>query len=515
MSRTIKIILYSIAGLAILLLIVTVTANILLKKKLESLINTGLPDHITSSYEELSIHTLDGSILLKNPTLTILNKENSVKHTFIKAENLTISDLSYWDYIFKNKIHVGKITLKNPNIAFYKDKVVAEKNTKDSDPQLDHSIFVDRLEVTHAKVAIFEKGKDSTRLYTKDLSIAMDRIVVDKKSLQQKIPLKYNNLKIEGDSLFVKTNAYDNFTVKDFSLRDNNIALKQVRFYTKYSKSELSRIIKVERDHYDLAIKSILIQNFDFGYNNENLFFAKSESVSLDTPNLDIYRDKLVADDESIKPLYSRLLRELPFHLTINSMKVNDGFLKYEEKVHEENKGGSIEFKNLEADISNLSNTYKSPEKTDIKINALFMDTAPLSVDWSFEVQNPQDHFVFKANLGKLDAEKMNLFTEPNLNVRLEGEANKTYFTIDGNNHNSTTDLKINYSDFRVTVLQKGGKKKNKLLSAVVNIFVSKNSESKQEKFKEGIGEATRDKTKSVFNLLWISVKSALQKTIM
>ena len=140
------------------------------------------------------------------------------------------------------------------------------------------------------------------------------------------------------------------------------------------------------------------------------------------------------------------------------------------------------------------------------------MEKTPFTANWSFDVQNKNDHFTFKAEVGPMVADRMNSFTEPNLKVRLEGKTNKTYFTIDGNNETSTTNMKINYSNFKVSVLQKDGERKNKLLSAVANIFISKDSEKKNDYYREGTAEATRNKTQSVFNFLWISVKNALTK---
>jgi hypothetical protein len=176
--------------------------------------------------------------------------------------------------------------------------------------------------------------------------------------------------------------------------------------------------------------------------------------------------------------------------------------------------GGSINFENLDAAISNVSNTYENPAKTTVKVKANFMEKTPLTAHWSFDVQNKNDHFSFNAEVGSLIAEKMNSFTEPNLKVRLEGQTNKTYFTIDGNNETSTTNMKISYSDFKVSVLQKDGERKNKLLSTVANLFISKNSKKKNEYYREGSAEAERNKTQSVFNFLWISVKNSLLKTM-
>ncbi len=515
MNKTFRIIIITLITLGIIILGATIAANIILKIKLENLINNDVSSNIITSYEEISVHSLNGSILIIKPSINISNKEDSVKHTFIEAESLKISGISYWDYIFKKQIHIGEIIVDSPTVAHYKDRLVRERDTLNQESQIDRSILVDRFLLNNAHLAIYEKEKDSTKFFSKNLSVKMDAIKIDKETFKNKIPLEYKKLTVKGDSIFLRANPYDNLILKDFSIENKNITLNQLSYLTKYSKAELSKIIAVERDHYDLSIKSIFLHDFDFGFKQDSVFFAKIDRLSIDTPYLDIFRDKLVADDASIKPLYSRSLRELPFHLTVDSVKINDGFLKYEERVQEENSGGSIQFKNLKADIANISNTYDKPKMTEIKINALFMDKTPLSVDWSFDVQDINDRFVFKAYVGAMEAEKMNQFTEPNLKVRLEGQTNKTYFTIDGNDDNSKTDLKINYSDFKVTVLQKDGKNKNKFLSSVVNIFVSKDSKKQEDKFKEGQGEATRDKTKSVFNQLWISVKSALQKSIM
>ena len=236
--------------------------------------------------------------------------------------------------------------------------------------------------------------------------------------------------------------------------------------------------------------------------------------ISLTAPSLEIYRDKLVVDDLKTKPLYSKMLRDLPFELTVDSLKITDGKIKYEERQNAENMGGSINFENLNAEMANVSNTYKSPTKTEIEIKSNFMGKTPITVNWSFDVQNMEDQFQFRAEVGQLVAERLNSFTEPNLKVMLEGNTNKTYFTIDGNNTSSTIDMKINYSDFKVTLLQKDGKDKNKFLSTIANIFISKNSEKKDEFYKEGKANATRNKSKSVFNFLWINVKEALIKIL-
>lgn len=513
MKRSVKIFLYSLIALGITILILSLAANSIIKNKVENLIKDELPAHMISSYDEISIRTLEGSVYIKSPSLTLKNKTDSVTHTFLKAGNLRIEGVGYWDYLFKKKIHINKIVLENSTTIHHKDRLVVDTVSAKTEFEVNNPTFINHFEIKNASLAIYDKEKDSTKLFVQDLSFQISDVEVNQETLKSKIPLAYKKVTAKGDSIFVKANPYENLVLNSFSIEDRNITVNRLKYKTKYSRAELSRVISIERDHFDLSMESLSIQDFDFGFKKDSLFFVDTKKIILNSPSLDIYRDKLVDDDTSIKPLYSRSLRELSFDLIVDSVKINEGFLKYEEKVQEEN-SGAIQFKNMMANISNLSNTYSEPKSTDVKIDAIFMDNTPLSVDCNFNVQNLQDQFTFKANIGSLNAEDMNRFTEPNLKVRLEGVAEKTFFTIDGNDEKSSTDLKIQYSDFKVTVLQKDGKKKNKFLSAIVNIFVSKDSEEKDDKFKQGSGEAIRDKTKSVFNQLWISVQSALSNAI-
>src|SRR5690606_38299453 len=211
-----------------------------------------------------------------------------------------------------------------------------------------------------------------------------------------------------------------------------------------------------------------------------------------------IYRDKLVDDDLTYKPLYSKSIRNLNFDLNLENVYLNNAAITYTEKVREETKGGVLQFSGLEAKIRNVSNISGKENKTTASIEGIFMENTPIKVDWNFDVKDPNDEFVFKADIGKLNAQHMNQFMEPNLNVRLEGEVNKTYFTINGNDHTSHMDVKLRYDDFNIIVLKQNGKEKNKLISGLINLFVSSDSNDKSIEFRHGHAkDIERDKTKS------------------
>ncbi len=503
---------YVVLALGALFIIAILSVNVILKNKLEIFIQQRLPENMIRSYDAISIESFGGSIVVSNASLVIKNKLDSLKHTFISVERLKISNISYWDYVMNDAIQVDEISLENPKIIYFENRLTPSKDTlRQAVAQIYKPIYVDRVSIKNSKLAIYEKGADSLKVYSAGLTINVSGIMVDNKSIVKKIPFEYEDFEAVSDTVFVKVSPYENLTVEDFTVKNQQAIFENLRLHTKFSRKQLSKIITRERDHYNLFLKTLTVNDFDFGFNH-NHFFAKSKHVGLTLPSLEIYRDKLVADDPKTKPLYSKMLRELPFWLTVDSISISDAKIVYEERVKSENMGGSIKFLNLDATISNVGNTYENSEKTAIKVTADFMEKTPLKAEWTFDVQNPEDHFLFKADVGPLVANELNSFTEANLNVKLQGHTNQAYFTIDGNNETSVTQMKMSYSDFKITVLQKDGKRKNEFLSVLTDIFVPKDSKSGDTVFKEGTAEATRDKTKSVFNFLWISVKNALLK---
>lgn len=515
MIKTVKIALISIVAVVLLFLGAIIITNILVKNKVENFLLTRLPSHINQKHKSISLNTLGGTITVSDLSVLISNKNDSLVHTKIAVDKLIVENVSYWDYLVHSIIHIEDVKFKSPHISYYTHKLIKEQDSAaTSGPiKLYKPIFVEGLSVDNAMLHIYDSEKDSLVLLVKNSNVNFSDIKIDKEIINRRLPVEFKKYKASADSVFVKTNPYENLTVTDFNLEDKKAVFKQIKLKTKYSRTELSQKILKERDHFDLDINKLTVNNIDFGFDDRALFIS-SDYVTIDTPDLKIFRDKLVNDDLTIKKLYSQSLRELPFQLTVDSVAIDQASIEYTEKVKEENNGGSIYLDRLDAKIANVSNTYTSPKQTEIDIEGYFMKDTPFKSEWNFDVNNTNDNFIFSMEIGELQAERLNAFTEPNLKVRLNGKTDKIYYTIDGNRNTSTVDLKVKYEDFEVIVLNKKGNKKNWVLSTVANLFVSEGSEDKNDDFREGTVEVERNKTKSVFNFIWLNLSKGLLKSI-
>jgi len=514
MNKKTRTILISLTILILALFSAQSIINRTLKNKVTFFFKNRLPEHITVTYSDINLKSLSGTITIIDPEVHIHNKMDTVTHTIVKASSFTIKDVSYWSYLVHKEIKIETIKLKDAAITYNKHKFKKSTDTvRKPIAKVFKPVLVEELSIDNASLLIYDGTKDSTSVSVADVTITIDDIYVDSKTLTRKLPLDYTDYNANGSGISLKVGDYERLTLANFDITDRNGVFNNITLKTIYTKSNLSKIVLQERDHFDLQINTIAIDDPKFGFTN-NTFFAGAQLININKPTLKVFRDKLVTDDKSYKPLYSKMLRDTPVDLLINKVTVNNGQIIYQEKLKNENQGGRITFSSFNAAINKLGNTYPEGDKTDIHIDATFMDSTPIAIDWSFDVNDTRDTFLLKGNMGVLPGEQLNQFTAPNLNIKLTGDIYKTYFTITGNNKTSTIDMRMKYNQLEVNVMRSKGRGINKLLSKVANLFIKEDSDDKPANFREGSGDADRDTTKSFFNYLWLNLKSGLITTL-
>ncbi|MFK5983621.1 MAG: hypothetical protein QM499_11955 [Flavobacteriaceae bacterium] len=493
----------------ITVIIISFFANYIIENKIEALIKDKIPAHIESTHQSISVHVLSGSVTINKPTFLIKLKDSAVVQSNIKMESLVVGGINYWDYLINDEIHIGKIKFNQLDIIHYKDRKNPKTNsTSKKTIKLPKDILINNIEINNTSVIIIENKKDATFLSFSNASIKIEYFFLNENTLLEKIPAKFKNISVTADSIYFNAGKYENLTAKHFKYEDHSILLNRIHFKTKYSEKELSQIIKTERDHINVKVEDLKIDNLNVGYSNDSLY-VKSNLIIISEANAKFYRDKLVEDDLKIKKLYSKSIRELPIKLTIDSISILKSNLEYREKVYTENSAGVLYINDITAGITNISNTYNAPKKTEIIIEATFMKNTPIKANWSFDVNKTNDLFKFVGYAGKLKASDMNIFLTPLLNVKLEGEIMESNFSIIGDYNQSEINLSQDFDNIKLTILNKN-KQKNKFLSSVVNMFVYDNSKKDGVVYHNVTTQVTRDKTKSFFNYLAKNIKASL-----
>ena len=478
----------AIGILLVLTLIAVLGLNIFFKNKINSFLKYSISKNVELAHGDITVNSWQGTIEINDVLVRLKKTGDNTFHTRIKSDRVSIKDLSYWDYFVYQQIHIAKIYVGKNNIVHQKVAKDSAQGKRSGPVGLNKQIIIDELEIGQTELKITNSPKDSVLLNLKNTTIKLEGINTGPKIITRKIPFTFDGLSMDADSLFVSLNPYDDLAIGKISINDHNLDLKDMSIKTHYSRAGLSEIIDKERDHIDLQIPQMAINGINWGFEGDSLF-TTAKTMALSSPSLDIYRDKLVADDNKIKPLYSKMLRKLPVALMLDSLKIDNAAIVYNERVNSEGKPGQINFSKLNVRGASIGNTYPlGSKKTSLAIKGFFLNDAPLDVNWSFDVKNPSDRFRFMASVGALDAARINNFTQPNLGAKMSGRVERVYFDIDGDNDRSNISMRMNYYNFKIEVLNKKSKK-NWLFSAIANVFVSKDSAKKgKENFRNGEG---------------------------
>ncbi len=512
MTKPLKITVITLSTLIALSIIGYYVADAIISSKLENFLKTKLPETVSLDYQSVDINLWNGSLIMVRPTIVNKEKHSSKVNADIALDTLIVEGFGYWNYLVNNNIHVRSIQLRSPRVHYKHDQSIPKNEHKNSSlDQLQFGIKVDRFNVQNGTLRIRDMQTDSIVLYSESLNANIMGIILDDASLKKRIPFNYGDYNLSFNDLFYSMGDYENLTIALAEINQEKMVFTQMKMFTKYSKAKLNQIISIERDHFDVTIPSLVLNDQEFGFNQDSIFYFRSPKIIFYNPKMYIYRNKLLADDTTRKYLYSKMIRDMTYDLTLSEIQLVNTTIVYSEKVNLEMPAGKLSFSDLNANIKNISNTYGAEEKTTLDIDAVFMAKTPIHVIWEFDVNDVNDTFIFKTDIGKLPSPDLNPFSQPNLKVKLEGELLHTYATISGDDATSRVTMRANYEDFKVVILDKEGEKKNKVLSALANLFIKKSSDKENDGFRESFkDEIERDKTKSIFNFLWLNLKAGL-----
>lgn len=512
MQKKTKLILWISLVVLILGILFYYTANHLAHKKVIRLLEEHRKDLPIENYEQIHINIWKGNFSILHGKLQWSDKKSGLIIK-VDSERMVLKGFGLIKFWRKNSIDVKLLALQNAEIQLIeKEKTTKISTNHPTDEKNMPNIHLKQISFHNLSFVRYNKnGEKLTEFYMKN-TLFQNLTITDWDHPHQ----WYKNLEsyhIEVEKLFHKVTKWEALEIESILFTEETYEIKNLHFKTELDIKEYNNQLLQERDHYNIKIASINVSPTLWEKpTNRHRFFVPD--IQLHNPDITIYRDKLLPDDTSYKPLFSQLLRELSFDIQTDKIEINQAKITYTERVQEQNDGGSVRFTNLNAMLTNVGNFKEvhAEKNLKIKVESDFMESGKLTADWQFNPQNTTDDFHFQAKISHLKASDVNAFTEPNLSVKFEGILDQVFLNIAGNKNHSKTDFAIAYHELKMALLRKDGKEKKKLLSAITNAFVKKESQTKERKLVEKKVEVTRDQTKSIFNFLWKNTLEGLKE---
>jgi len=480
------------------------------KMEIISFLDRKVPDHIDFSYDRLTINLFEGNLAFKNAAVVSSGRQISSCEIKVNAAELSIKGFSYWKAFFQKSIFIKTLKLSKPHLNFKtcsKDpNVVANK----SNPiKLLKKIFVEEIIFESGIIEVWDSEEEVELVSVESIDLNLRDVATDSKIIVEYVPFTFSKYNIEIQNFNAPLGKYEKLKMESLVMNNSNIDITDISLCTIYSKSELSKKIKYQRDYVNLLVPSVTVKNHNYLTTNDSLQ-VNFKKLVLTEPRLEMYRDKSKLEDFRKKPLYGELLQKLPFKIAIDSVFIKKGAIVYEEDMPNNTKPGALSFNNLDVAIGNLSNMITVKEPVKIQLDAHLMGTGKFHLNWEFDVYAPQNSFLISGRLSNFNTESLNDFLVPNLRTKTTGTIDQLYFTISGNDNVATGDIKMSYEDFKFQVLNKERSDVKQVLSFIGNLFVNDGSKADAEGFRYGNISAERTQHKSFFNYLWINLQDGL-----
>ena len=506
-----------VGSLIVLILLLNFGLNFWLNRQLPKIINdkNKTPYHIT--YKNLKIDLLSKNITASDVTISPKSKsQDSLKKIGIYAtiESIEVREFKIWDLVFSDRIKANSIEINTPEVYLYKNTQNAINNSKslgsDVVKPFQEIIMVSNIKLNKGALKIIHNQKNQSILDLKNLNLQIDGIVITDDILKNKIPFQYSNYQLNADSIYYRVSDDYHLRAKELLLNTKSLTVKNFKLDPEYSRKEFVSKLEKEKDLFTLNSDIIKVNNIDWGFKDEKLFF-NANSIKIDQLAANIYRNKLPANDMRKKPLYSKVLRDIKFPLRIDTLAIRNSLLVYEEELSFDKGPGVLKFKDFNLTATNIQSGYglKKNGHVNIDIDCKFMKDSPFKLNWNFNVLDKKDNFTMNGVVSNLNTNDLYRFTKPYINATTQGIFDELKFTIKGNDFNSYENASLKYHDLTVTLYRKAApEKKNKIKSALANLILKNDSDGEVVKTTATI---ERVPEKSFFNFLWLNVAAILK----
>lgn len=520
MNKSKKILLV-VLGILLFLGFLNFAINFWVESKLPQLINNENNTDYTISYKDIDLSIWNSSITAYDVSISpkkSLKNSDKKMGLYGNVELIKVNNFNLWSILFGKKIKANNLVISKPFITLYKNnqKAVNDYNNINSKvfKPFEKIIIVSDLYLNEGHFKILDVENDKILVNAHNINFKLEGIVLNETTLNKKIPIVYSQYSLVCDSVFYKLNEFYELKSKKITATEKGLNLDIFELNPTCTRKEFVQKIPKEKDLYTILAEKVSINNMNWSF-DDDAFSFKTNTIILDKINANIYRGKMPVDDLSKKELYSNLLRNLNASIKIDTLLIKDSFLTYEEEKTFDKGPGKLFFSDFNMLVQNIESGYKKTKLPDvtIKINCNFMKKSPLDINWSFNVLDKTEGFKIAGSIYKFNAQELEDFTKPYMNVKVKGVLDEVHFNFAGNDFVNKGKFSLKYDDLKVEIYQNDKRlKKNKFLSAIGNLFVKNDSD---EEIKTTEIEVERNSEKSFYNLLWISLADGLKQILL
>jgi len=467
---------------------------------------------------DIKVSSLDKRVFINDIRFFSLGNEKESPLIF-SAQGLLLKDISIVSRPQLPELFIGNIVLQHSFVEVNKggQKNDATFNLEKLNlfASIKHELSalkIENLELTQVDLHLNHlKQFGYQGLVLKGLSLSAENIMLDSNNrvfTDDKF-LYCDNLNLELHSFTTTSLApmyQAGFSSLSFNSRNRNIRMDSVKLTPIYDKSAFSANSEYQRDRVELLVPSLEIDKLGI----RDMIFRKrfqAKKLIVHSPNIHIYKDKTLPFDTSVyKTMPAQMLRELPFYLSLDTLRIQNGRLQYEELLDMMPQAGMVYFDKLNAEVIGISNDedFRKYGGT-LKLTAVarLMSATNVYLSSVFYLNSPKQSFAMTASAESFSANILNPLIQPlTLISASDGEVSQMQMMVKGDDDVGVGSMSLRYSNLKIDVLREKNLEESQLVSFLANAILIKKNNKSLFVPRKGPIYFQRNKHRSVFNYL-------------
>lgn len=515
-----------------------------LTEKIKDVVYKGSRHLYRINFKDIHLNILTGSVtvddILLAPDTAVFNAAkrsgNAPTHLFqVKLEKLQLRRIGILTVYFKKKIEMNDIILEHPSINMIYNKVYKRPDTSTDTRSLYQRISKTLRSVRIKGIKIedadfdYVSGETGMILHSvKHLNVQVRDFLLDGHSDEDTTRFYYTkdvSFELAGYHSLSKDKMYtmkvDTITG---SATGKTVHIKGFRMVPMYPDLKFSRMLKTQKDRYDLAFDQINFSGLDFTkLNTDGILHAASLEIRQADAKVFMNREMPPGHGDKSKNFPHMALKRLPVETTIDTLKLKKVNIAYTEYNPITQQRGVVHIDRLNGHVLNVTNDSVSLVKNGhaiAELDAFMVKAAQLHIVINFNLLSNNAAFTFKGNVGKVDMVKLNPLAVNLGLLKLEsGQIQKMDFEASANAAGSNGTMHMYYNNLKIDLMKEGEDgqpaKKKGFLSFVANTFIVKNENpSGKDPVRTAKIHFERPQGASFFNLLWKSVLVGMRETV-
>lgn len=385
----------------------------------------------------------------------------------------------------------------------------------------------DRIVISHSEVLyIRRKGKRTTEHLALNVTMSWKDVLINEQSLHDTTLCCYSkDFRIAAKD-YAWSLADSNYTVLasriDVSSRNRIITLDSVFVRPNFGVKDLSGKPGGKSKRIITAVNKVELLQVDL----KKLFESKKVNAHLlriTGADVSLYKDKRfssgIPDND---PMPQQALREFPIPMTLDSLRLENITVAYEEVSREGQGPGKITFDHIYVSAGKISNDkvfLATKPVSKLNVNAQLMNSAKVDLHLAFDLADRNNLFTCNGELKSIQLSLLNRMVENTGVLKFKrGKLDDLRFTATFTETNSTGTLLLSYHDLAAELLDRETGKpglKEKIISRIARYKVPEsNPEDPDEPMRVGKIDYIRNKEKSVFGYFWKSLQTGVLSSL-